>query len=109
MNRKTTIRMITVLVACIVLGSAFFVAPYVHHHDEATQQVPLQDYDASCNFVKAEKNSMRAPSQQIVACVVFLLFVTVLLPITRRRKEADIPVRSLYTRNVQPPRAPPLR
>ena len=108
MNRKTTIRMITALVACLVFGSAFFVAPYVHKH-EATQQVPLQDYDASCHFVQAEKNTVRAPSQQIVACVVFLLFVTVLLPHIERRKEADIPVRSLFTRKVQPPRAPPLR
>jgi len=100
--------MIIALVACIVLGSAFFVVPYVHKH-VATQQVPLQDYDASCYFAKAEKNSVRAPSQQMMVCVAFLLFFTVLLPLIERRTEAHISVRSLFTRNVQPPRAPPQR
>jgi len=108
MKMKITTRMIIALVACLVLGSAFFVVPYVHKH-VPTQQVPLQDYDASCYFVKAEKNSVRGPSQQVVACVVFLLFVTVLLPFIERRTEAHIPVHSLFTRNVQPPRAPPQR
>lgn len=96
------------LLACIVLGCAFVVVPLVHKH-APTQHVPLEDYDASCYFAKAEKNSVRAPSQQIVACVVFLLFVTVLLPFVERSTEEDIPVRSLFTRNVQPPRAPPQR
>jgi hypothetical protein len=109
MKKKTTVSMITALVACIVLSSAFFVVPYVHKHASTAQQVPLQDYDASCYFAKAEKISVRTPSPQIVACVVFLLFVTVLLPFIERRTEANIPVRSLFTRNVQPPRAPPRR
>jgi len=107
MKMKSTTRMITALVACLVLASAFFIVPYVHKHAATTQQVPLQDYDASCYFVKAEKISVRAPSQQVVACVVFLLFVTVMLPFVERRTEVNIPVRSLFTRNVQPPRAPP--
>jgi hypothetical protein len=91
-----------------VFGSAFFVVPYVHKH-APNQQVPLQDYDASCYFAKAEKNSVRAPSQQLLACVSLLLFVTVLVPLIERRTEAVIQVRSLFTRRVQPPRAPPFR
>jgi hypothetical protein len=109
MKTNTTTRMIIALVACIVLGSAFFVVPYVHKHASTTQQVPLQDYDASCYFVKAEKNSFRAPSQQVMVCVSFLLFFTVLLPLIERRTEKVISVRSIFTRNVQPPRAPPQR
>ena len=105
---NTTTRMITALVVCIVFGSAFFVVPYVHKH-ASTQQVPLQDYDASCYFVKAEKNSFRAPSQQMTLCVALLLLFTILLPFIERRTEADILVRSLFSRNVQPPRAPPYR
>jgi hypothetical protein len=109
MQMNTTTRMITALVACIVLGSAFFVVPYIHKHASTTQQVPLEDYDASCYFVKAEKNSVRAPSQQTMVCVSLLLFFTMMLPFIERRTEADISVRSFFTRNVQPPRAPPYR
>ena|GEM_PF-1112489 len=109
MKTNTTIRMITALVVCIVFGSAFFVVPYIHKHASTTQQVPLQDYDASCYFVKAEKNSVQAPSQQMMLCVSLLLFFTILLPFIERRTETDILVRSLFTRNVQPPRAPPYR
>ena len=108
MNKKTTIRMITALIACLVFAGAFFVVPYVHKHD-ATEQVPLQEYDASCFFAKAEKNSVRAPSQQLVACVALLLFFTILLPFVGRRTETVILVRSVSTRTVQPPRAPPSR
>jgi hypothetical protein len=106
--RKNNRRKIIALLSCIVLGSAFFVVPYVHNH-ASTQQVPLQDYDASCFFVKAEKNSFRAPSQQMTLCVALLLFFTILLPFIERRTEADILVRSLFSRNVQSPRAPPHR
>jgi hypothetical protein len=108
MNRNIAIRTLTAVVACLVLGSAFFIAPYVHKHTP-TQQVPLQDYDASCYFVKAEKNSMRGPSQQFLACAAVLLFFTVLLPCVERRSEKVILVRSLFTRKVQSPRAPPSR
>ena len=106
---KNNRRKIIALLMCIVLGSAFFVVPYVHKHASTTQQVPLEDYDASCYFVKAEKNSVRAPSPQTMVCVSLLLFFTILLPFIERRTEADILVRSLFTRNVQPPRAPPRR
>jgi len=108
MKMNATARVVTALIACLVFGSAFFVAPYVHKH-APTQQVPLQEYDASCYFVKAEKNSLRAPSQQLVACVALLLFFTFLLPCIGRRPETVILVRSLFTRTVQPPRAPPSR
>jgi hypothetical protein len=108
MKKKTTTRTITAVLACLVLGCAFFAVPVVHKH-VPTQQVPLQDYDASCYFAKAEKNSLRGPSQQVMVCVAFLLFFTVILPFIERRTEVDISVRSLFTRNVQSPRAPPQR
>ena len=108
MNKKTAIRTLTALIVCIVFGTAFFVVPFVHKHD-ATQLVPLEEYDASCFFAKAEKNSVRAPSQQLVACVALLLFFTILLPFVGRRTETVILVRSVSTRTVQPPRAPPSR
>ena len=104
--RDSTKRKSIALLACIVLGCAFVAVPVVHKH-APTQQVPLQEYDASCFFVKAEKNSVRGPSQQMMVCIALLLFFTVLLPLVERRTEADIPVRSLFTRNVTPPRAPP--
>ena len=52
--QKNTSRIIIALLTCLMLGCAFVAVPFVHKHSLA-EQVPLQDYDASCFFVKAEK------------------------------------------------------
>ncbi len=83
--------------------------PVVHKH-QTTQQVPLQDYDAACCFLKAGKISAGNSSQYALVSVYMLsllLFFIALQPLVLRRVEETIPVRSIYTRKVTPPRAPP--
>jgi len=106
MNRTISPRTIVALFACIMLGCAFVAAPFVHKH-EPTQQVPLQDYDASCSFIKSEKVSQATTTQHLAVCVLLLLFFIPLQPLVERLAQADVPIRSIFTKKVTPPRAPP--
>ncbi|MBN2107887.1 MAG: hypothetical protein JW832_10725 [Deltaproteobacteria bacterium] len=104
---RTRIKLIAFF-ACMMFVCAFAAAPLVHKHS-ATEQVPLQDYDASCSFVKAEKGSAGGPTQQLLACFCLLLLFIPLQHIVVRRRDAAAPVLSIFTRKVQAPRAPPAR
>jgi hypothetical protein len=106
MNRTISTRTIIALFACIMIGWAFAVVPLVHKH-ESTQQVPLQDYDASCSFIKCEKFSQGTTTQYLPACVCLLLFFVTLQQLVERLAQADVPIRSIFTKKVTPPRAPP--
>lgn len=97
--------------ACLALGCAFVAVPVVHKH-APTQQVPLQEYDASCCFLKAGKIFSGKSSQFTLAgmyVVPLLLFFMTLQPVVRLRIESDAAIRSIFTRKVAPPRAPPAR
>jgi len=106
MQTKSFTRIVIALFSCMMLFCAFAAAPLVHKHS-ATEKVPLQDYDASCSFVKAEKGSTAAPTQHLLACVSLLIFFIALQPLVMRRTDDGMTVRGLFTRKVQPPRAPP--
>jgi hypothetical protein len=106
-NSRTRIKLIA-FVACIMLACAFVTAPLMHKHS-ATEQVPLKDYDATCSFVKAEKCSSGSTSQVLLACAWLMTFCIVLQPLVMRRTDDGMPVRSIFIRKVQAPRAPPAR
>lgn len=106
MQTKNHTRIIVALITCIALGCAFAAAPLVHKH-MPTQQVPLKDYDASCSFLKAEKGTAGGSAQLLVACVGLLLMFLAAQPVIGRRYETAAPACSIFTRKVQPPRAPP--
>lgn len=106
MQTKHRTRIIVALLTCIVLGCAFAAAPLVHKH-MPTEQVPLKDYDATCSFIKAEKGAAGGLCQLLVACVGLLLMFLAPQPVIGRRYETAAPAYSIFTRKVQPPRAPP--
>ncbi len=106
MSQTISTRTIIALLACLMIGWAFVAVPVVHKH-QPTQQVPLQDYDASCSFIKSEKVSQGTISQYLMACVCLLLFFITLRPLVERLAHADVPIRSIFTKKVTPPRAPP--
>jgi hypothetical protein len=106
MSRNISTRTIVALLACLMVGWAFTAVPLVHKH-QPTQQVPLQDYDASCSFIKSEKVSQGTTTQHLAVCVFLLLFFTTLQPLVERLAQADVPIRSIFTKKVTPPRAPP--
>jgi hypothetical protein len=110
MNRTISTRTIIALLACLMIGWAFVAVPVVHKH-QPTQQVPLQDYDASCCFLKAGKVSSGNTSQYALVCVymLLLLFFIALQPPVGRCVEENVAVRSIFTKRVTPPRAPPTR
>lgn len=108
MVQNNTSRSIIALLTCLMLGCAFVAVPFVHKHS-LTEQVPLKDYDASCFFVKAEKSFAGGPSQVLVACVGLLLLFMALQPLVQRCPDTAAPTRSIFTRTVQSPRAPPAR
>jgi hypothetical protein len=90
----------------MMLSCAFIAAPLVHKHFPSHQSA-ANDYDASCVFVKAEKSSSGAQSQPLLACMCQLLFFIALQPLVSRRTDTAEAVRSIFTRKVQTPRAPP--
>jgi hypothetical protein len=106
MQTKSFTRIVIALFSCMMLFCAFAAAPLVHKHS-ATEKVPLQDYDASCSFVKAEKGSTVAPAQHLLACVCLITFFIVLQPLVLRRTDDGMTVHSIFTRTVHTPRAPP--
>ncbi|MBN2106862.1 MAG: hypothetical protein JW832_05495 [Deltaproteobacteria bacterium] len=106
MQTKLSARIIIALFSCAMLLCAFAAAPLMHKHS-ATEQVPLQDYDASCSFVKAEKGSAGTQTQNLLACISLLIFFIALQPLVMRRIDDGMAVRSIFTRKVQTPRAPP--
>jgi hypothetical protein len=108
MNRAISTRSIIALLACLMVGWAFVSLPVVHKHQPA-QQVPLQDYDASCCFLKAGKISSGNASQYalVSVCMLSVLLFIALQPLVGRLAQEDVPLRSIFTRKVTPPRAPP--
>ena len=94
-----------------MIGWAFMAAPFVHKH-QPTQHVPLQNYDASCCFLKSGKIFSGKSNQHALVSVYMLsllLFFIALQPLVERLAEADVPIRSIFTKRVTPPRAPPTR
>jgi hypothetical protein len=109
MNRIISTRTIIALLACLMVGWAFTAVPLVHKH-QPTQQVPLQDYDASCCFLKSGKIYSGNASQYALVSVYMLsllLFFITLQPLFGRLAQEDVPVRIIFTRKATPPRAPP--
>jgi len=106
MQTKYYAQIFIALFSCMMLFCAFAAAPLVHKHS-VTEQVPLKDYDASCSFVKAEKGSSGAASQVLLVCVSLSIFFIASQPLVMRCTDDGMTVRSIFTRKVQTPRAPP--
>ena len=80
MYASKTRQTVIALFAGILFTCAFASMPYVHKHFPSHQGA-ADDYDASCSWVKTEKNIRVSPLQQLLALapLTFFLFTAVLI------------------------------
>jgi hypothetical protein len=106
-ERKTR-QTITALFACIMFACAFAAAPLVHKHFPSHQGA-AHDYDASCSWIKTEKNNRDPSAQQLFAIAPLLFFLVAFFAVTFRRAEPPLRLTPRYTTSYPITRAPPAR
>jgi len=89
MQTSSRFRIITALFACMMLTCAVAAIPLVHKHFPS-HQAAANEQDASCSWVKTEKNYRDSSIQQFLAFTPLLLFFVALIVITFHRTEDPV-------------------